>query len=219
MANALVNRPATGNYPSRDWFSSLRDGLLKVAPPGLDKITTAQSGSEANELAFKAAFMLHQRRKRGGNVEWTEEEMASSLNNAAPGSPELAVLSFAGSFHGRSIGALATTRSKAVHKMDIPSFDWPKAPFPELQYPLQANSEKNQAEEERCLYEVERLLTTWKFPVAALIVEPIQSEGGDNHASARFFQSIQDMTRRLGVTMIVDEVQTGKIYIRCGRDF
>lgn len=65
MVNALVNRPATGNYPSQDWLETLQDGLLKVAPPGLDKIVTAQSGSEANEIAYKSAFMLHQRLKRG----------------------------------------------------------------------------------------------------------------------------------------------------------
>lgn len=210
MLDALVNRPATGNYPSRDWLSSLRDGLLKVAPPGLGKITTAQSGSEANELAFKAAFMLHQHLSRGKRVEWTEEEIASSLNNTAPGSPSLAILSFKGSFHGRGIGALATTRSKAVHKMDIPTFDWPMALFPSLQYPLDLYAEENAAEEQRCLEEVERLIKTWKFPVAGLIVEPIQSEGGDNHASPKLFQGLRELTRRFGVTMIVDEVQTGK---------
>ncbi len=206
MISALANRPAPGNYPSSNWFSLLRDGLLKVAPPGLDKIFTAQSGSEANELAFKAAFMLHRRRER----EWTEEEMASSLSNAEPGSPNLAVLSFAGSFHGRGIAALSTTRSKAVHKMDIPSFDWPVAPFPRLIYPLDANIKENSDEEQRCLDETERLIKTWKFPVVALIVEPIQSEGGDNHASPAFFQGLRNLTKQHNVTMIIDEVQTGK---------
>lgn len=96
MVDALVNSPTTRNPPSRDWFSSLRDGLLKVALPGLGRVTTAKSGSEANEIAFKAAFMLRQRHQRGEGVEWTEEEMASSLNNAAPGSPDQIILSFRG---------------------------------------------------------------------------------------------------------------------------
>jgi hypothetical protein len=42
-----------------------------------------------------------------------------------------------------------------------------------------------------------------------LIVEPIQSEGGDNHASPAFFQGLRDITKKHGVMMIVDEVQTG----------
>ncbi|MCO5549510.1 hypothetical protein L7F22_002982 [Adiantum nelumboides] len=45
-------------------------------------------------------------------------------------------------------------------------------------------------------------------PVAGLIVEPIASEGGDQHASPAFFQGLRDITKRLGVFMIVDEVQT-----------
>ena len=68
MISALVNRPALGNFPSSHWHDSLKNGLLKVAPEGCDKIFTAQSGSEANELAFKAAFMLYRRKQRGEGV-------------------------------------------------------------------------------------------------------------------------------------------------------
>ena len=211
MLSALVNRPATGNYPSSNYFDMLKDGLLRIAPPGLDKIFTAQSGSEAVELAFKAAFMLHRRLERGENTEWTSEEMASSLVNSQPGSPNLAVLSFTNSFHGRGIAALSTTRSKAVHKMDIPSFNWPHARFPSLKYPLPRFVEENRVEEETCLREVEKVFKTWKCPVAALIVEPIQSEGGDNHASPTFFQGLRDLTKKYNVAMIVDEVQTGEL--------
>lgn len=50
-----------------------------------------------------------------------------------------------------SSGALSTTRSKAMARVDIPVFDWPKAPFPYLQYPLEENQRANKAEEERCL--------------------------------------------------------------------
>ncbi|CAH0038053.1 unnamed protein product [Clonostachys solani] len=209
MISALVNRPAVGNFPSSQWHDILKNGLLRIHPDGLDKIFTAQSGSEANELAFKAAMMLHRRKERGEGVDWTHEEISSSINNSKPGSPDLAVLSFANSFHGRGFGSLSTTRSKAVHKLDIPSFDWPKATFPALKYPLEKHVEENAAEEKRSLDEVEQLITSWRFPVVALIVEPIQSEGGDNHASPAFFQGLRDLTKKHGVTFIVDEVQTG----------
>ena len=46
--------------------------------------------------------------------------------------------------------------------------------------------------------------------MTALIVEPIQSEGGDNHASPSFFQGLRDVTKKHNVILIVDEVQTGK---------
>lgn len=50
-----------------------------------------------------------------------------------------------------SAGALSTTRSKALVRVDIPVFDWPKAPFPYLKYPLEKHERENKAEEERCL--------------------------------------------------------------------
>ncbi|OAA55631.1 4-aminobutyrate aminotransferase [Cordyceps fumosorosea ARSEF 2679] len=210
MISALINRPAIGNYPSAQWHDVLKNGLLRAAPPGLDKIFTAQSGSEANELAYKAAFMLYRRRQRGA-ADWAPEEVSSCLDNAQPGSPALAVLSFADSFHGRGFGSLSTTRSKAVHKLDIPAFDWPRAPFPRLRYPLDdpKNAAANAAEEARCLAAVEALITGWRCPVAAVIVEPVQSEGGDNHASPAFFRGLREITARLGACLIADEVQTG----------
>jgi 4-aminobutyrate aminotransferase/(S)-3-amino-2-methylpropionate transaminase len=53
---------------------------------------------------------------------------------------------------------LSATRSKAIHKVDIPAFDWPCAPFPERKYPLAENVEYNDKEEKRCLEEYERIL-------------------------------------------------------------
>lgn len=161
VISALVNRPALGNFPSSRWHDVLKDGLLRVAPEGLARIFTASSGSEANELAYKAAFMLYRRKERGEGVEWSEEEISSCINNAKPGSPDLAILSFRDSFHGRGFGSLSTTRSKAVHKLDIPSFNWPQASFPALKYPLEKYTAENAAEEKRCLEEVETLITSW----------------------------------------------------------
>lgn len=78
-----------------------------------------------------------------------------------------------------------------------------------LQYPLEEHTESNRAEEQRCLAEVESAIKNWHSPVVAVIVEPIQSEGGDNHASPEFFRGLRELTRKMGVLMIVDEVQTG----------
>jgi 4-aminobutyrate aminotransferase / (S)-3-amino-2-methylpropionate transaminase len=78
-----------------------------------------------------------------------------------------------------------------------------------LKYPLEENIGFNHREEERCLALVEKTIKEWSCPVAAVIVEPIQSEGGDNHASPSFFRGLRDITKQLGVLLIADEVQTG----------
>ncbi|KAI9723501.1 MAG: 4-aminobutyrate transaminase [Chrysothrix sp. TS-e1954] len=209
MASALVNRPALGNFPQHDWADVLESGILKVAPRGLGQVFTAMAGSDANETAYKAAFMWKRRVQRGEGREFTDEEMSSSMDNATPGSPDLSILSFKTGFHGRLFGSLSTTRSKPIHKLDIPAFPWPQASFPMLKYPREEFVAENKAEEARCLREVEELIKTWKFPPAAVVVEPIQSEGGDNHASREFFAGLQEVCQRNEVLFIVDEVQTG----------
>ncbi len=94
----------------------------------------------ANEGAFKAAFMNYMHKERKGALTFTQEELSSCMINAAPGTPHLSIMSFTGGFHGRSLGALSATRSKAIHKVDIPAFHWPVAPFPQLKYPLEEHT-------------------------------------------------------------------------------
>lgn len=210
MVSAIINRPALGNFPPSDWAQILETGILKVAPKGCNQVFTAMAGSDANETAYKAAFMWKRQHERGGHhVDFTQEEMDSAMNNLAPGSPQYSIMSFKTGFHGRLFGSLSTTRSKPIHKLDIPAFDWPQAPFPMLKYPLNEHEAENAAEEKRCLEEAENIIKNYHNPVAAIIIEPVQSEGGDNHASPAFFQGLRDITKRNKVLMIVDEVQTG----------
>ena len=86
-------------------------------------------GACSNENAFKLMFYKYMDEKRGGR-EFTKEEMESCMLNLPPGTPRLSVLSFHGGFHGRTFGALTVTHSKAIHKLDIPLFDWPVTDFP-----------------------------------------------------------------------------------------
>ncbi|KAI8600511.1 4-aminobutyrate transaminase [Dissophora ornata] len=210
MIQMLVNRPALGVQPHSTWAKTLEDSFMSVAPKGLNQVFTAMCGSCSNETAYKAAFMYHQRQKRGFNNPISEEDLTTCMKNIGPGSPDLAIMSFDGGFHGRLFGSLSTTHTKALHKLDIPAFaNWVCSPFPNLKYPLDKHQSDNKKEEERCLAVAEEKMKNAKTPIAALIVEPIQSEGGDNHASPRFFQGLRDLTKKYDVLMIVDEVQTG----------
>lgn len=208
MINAIINRPALGVFPPPDWAEILSTGILRAAPDGMNQVFTSTTGSDANETAYKAAFIWRLTQERGGK-DFTQEELDSAMKNQAPGAPKYSILSFSGGFHGRLFGSLSTTHSKAIHKLDIPAFDWPTAPFPRLKYPLDENAAENMAEEERCLHETEQIISNFPNPVVAVVVEPIQSEGGDNHASPSFFRRLRELTRRKNVLMIVDEVQTG----------
>ena len=213
-------------------------------------------GSCSNENAFKAAFIWYRNKERGG-APITEEENTSCMMNLSPGSTPYTIMSFkglpyilylhlrhffflkfwrldlfAGGFHGRTIGTLSTTHSKAIHKLDIPALDWPIASFPRYKYPLEEHVEENKTEDRKCLAEVEDLFHRYnkagKF-VAGVIIEPIQAEGGDNHASPEFFRELQRIVKKVSIrslwlrvgcvtclqyfqnggALIIDEVQTG----------
>jgi len=213
IMSLAVNRSALGMMPPADWPQLLKRSLLKLAPKGMTNVQTMACGSCSNENAFKAAMFRFRNQERAleGSMpsEFTEEETFSCMNNQPPGSAPFAILSFSNSFHGRTFGALSTTRSKPLHKIDLPAFDWPMAPFPQLKYPLHENEAANRQEEDRCLRQVVELLDTWHIPCAGVIVEPIQSEGGDNHATPHFFRELQKICRDRRAAFIVDEVQTG----------
>ncbi|KAK6454597.1 4-aminobutyrate aminotransferase [Scheffersomyces xylosifermentans] len=212
MTYALIDRPALACFPSTDYKEILDEGILAAAPPGMDRVWTSLSGSDANETAYKAAFM-YQHAKLRGSMDFTGDELTSVMDNKAPGASQMSILSFEKGFHGRLFGSLSTTRSKAIHKLDIPAFPWPQAPFPKLKYPLEEFEEENHLEEKRCLEEFEAIIEkdhhTPPHGIAAIIVEPVQAEGGDNHATSFFFQGLRDITLKHDILMIVDEVQTG----------
>ena len=205
----LCQRPALGVTPTSDWPELLESLFTSMKPPGLDFVLpTCGCGTSANENAFKLAFMWHQAQKRGTNG-FTESELTSCMVNKSPGSPDLAILSFKKGFHGRLFGSLSATRSKPIHKIDIPSFDWPSAPFPAVKYPLDQFAAENAEEEAKCLDAVKVILKNNSKPIAAMIVEPVLSEGGDVAASPSFFRKLRDIAAENDVLFIVDEVQTG----------
>jgi len=209
---AMANRPALGWFPSEDWVTRIKNSMLAVAPPGLNQVFPMMCGTCSNENGVKMMFMRYMSNKRDGRTEFTDHELQSVLKHEAPGSPNLSILAFKGGFHGRTVGLLSCSHSRPIQGIDIPTMNWPKADFPKYIYPLEENARENAAEDERCLALVEELIekaTTDGSPVAGIISEPIQAEGGDNHASAYFFQQLEKISRKYDISLMMDEVQTG----------
>lgn len=197
-------RPALGVAPPPEWVALCENVLAKLAPPGLPRVCTVTTGAEAVENALKTAFIDHMRRRRGGPP--GPDDLAAVMHNRQAGVNRMKVISFEGAFHGRSMGALSATRSKAIHKLDIPAFEWPVVPFPANRFPESVHAAANREAEARSLRAVEAAMDE---DVAALIVEPIQGEGGDRHASPQFFRALRALCLERGVAFIADEVQTG----------
>uniref|UniRef100_A0A914CDM9 Uncharacterized protein n=1 Tax=Acrobeloides nanus TaxID=290746 RepID=A0A914CDM9_9BILA len=150
---AAVSRPSQGLWPRSDFIELIRNSIMAVAPKGMTGVQIMQCGSTSNENALKCAFIRYQALKRNGKPP-TSEDLESCMDQKIPGTPNLCVLSFRGGLHGRTLGMLSITRSKAIHKLDFPAFNWPVANFPRYRYPLEENMAYNKDQDEKCLYEV-----------------------------------------------------------------
>jgi 4-aminobutyrate aminotransferase len=121
-------------------------------------------------------------------------------------------ISFLGGFHGRTMGSLALTASKALQRKGfgpmMPGVY--HAPFPDCyRCPVGKNADDCAAE---CLdYLEHQILVHLVSPdeVAAIVVEPIQGEGGYVVAPDHFLQRLRELTKAHGMLLIVDEVQSG----------
>jgi 4-aminobutyrate aminotransferase len=122
------------------------------------------------------------------------------------------VIAFLGGFHGRTMGSLSLTASKAIQRRGfgpmLPGVY--HAPFPDLyRCPIGATPENCAA---ACVDYIEQQLFTHLVTpdeVAAIVVEPIQGEGGYIVAPDEFLQRLREVTKKHGMLLVADEVQSG----------
>ena len=212
FARAAANPTSTPFLTTSTWLDFMTALQERYAPPGMARVFCVDGGGEGVESAMKLAIMTHAERRRAARgeprdpLELSAETQDAILHNLGS---DAVVIGFEGAFHGRGFGALSVTHSKVTHKADIPAFDWPTAPFPANRWPLEEHAVENAAREAAALAEIARIFDRYAGRVAAVIVEPVQSEGGDRHASADFFVKLQAMAKSAGAALIFDEVQTG----------
>ena len=148
----------------------------------------ANSGTEAVETALKLAMHATGREK---------------------------FISFFGSFHGRTLGSLSLTSSKAAQRLGFrrQALDVVHVPYPnEYRNPFTAEMCGDGGAAQGALNWIENLLfktTTPPQEVAAIVIEPVQGEGGYVPAPAEFLKGIRRICDEHGILLVVDEVQSG----------
>jgi 4-aminobutyrate aminotransferase / (S)-3-amino-2-methylpropionate transaminase / 5-aminovalerate transaminase len=115
-----------------------------------------------------------------------------------------AVIAFEGGFHGRTLLALTMTSKANPYKLGL-------GPFAPAVYHLPFAQDYRGPSGAEALAELERALVTQVAPseVAAIVVEPIQGEGGFVPAAKEFLQGLRAICDKHGIVLIADEVQTG----------
>ncbi len=146
----------------------LAEELVRITPRNLNRVLLINTGAEAVENAIKFAF-----RKKG----------------PLPG------VSCTNAFHGRTLGALTFTDSKAVQKKN----------YPEINHEIIKFCTRGNDPE---INGLEELIEREWIP-AFVIVECIQGEGGYNVASKKFIKNLRKTSKKYGFPLIIDEIQSG----------
>jgi L-lysine 6-transaminase len=154
-----------------------------------------EGGALANENALKAAF------------DWKVRKNIAS----GKGEKGSQVIHFRHAFHGRSGYTMSLTNTDPKKTMYFPQFSWPRImAHPKLSFPLTAAITSQVIEEEKkALQEISLAFDKNPDDIACIIIEPIQSEGGDHHFRGEFLQSLRKICDEREALLIFDEVQTG----------
>ncbi|RPI20223.1 MAG: aminotransferase class III-fold pyridoxal phosphate-dependent enzyme [Actinobacteria bacterium] len=165
-----------------DSLVTAAERLVSVTPDGIEQVFFMNSGAEAVEAAIKLA------RKTTGRQ---------------------GVVAFRGGFHGRTMGSVSYTTSKAKYRQGyhplLPSVFI--TPFP---HPYQWGMSQEDADA-LAIDELHRMFKHEVHPeeVAAFLIEPVQGEGGYYPASPAFMAELRSVATENGILLVTDEVQTG----------
>jgi L-lysine 6-transaminase len=121
------------------------------------------------------------------------------------------VIHFRNAFHGRTGYTLSLTNTADSRKTAFfPKFDWPRILNPRCVFPLEGeNLKKVEEAEALAVKQIREVAERSGEDIAALIIEPIQGEGGDNHFRAEFFQELRRLADTFEFLLVFDEVQSG----------
>jgi len=141
------------------------------------------------------------------------ESIESAIKLARYHTKRTEFIGFLGGFHGRTMGAVTFTASKAsYHRGFFPLMNGVvHAPFPDPYHPILASNAGEDYGETVVRY-IENEILGRILPadaVAGIIVEPIQGEGGYIIPPAGFFPALRELCDRHGILLIADEVQAG----------
>jgi 4-aminobutyrate aminotransferase len=184
QAARLIHMSGTDFYYEE--MVTLAEKLAQIAPGDAPRrISFGNSGAEAIEGAIKLARWSTRRDK---------------------------IIAFFGSFHGRTLGALSLTARKAVQRSGfgplLPGVV--HAPYPDCYRCPFGRQEDTCAVE--CVKHIEDVLLKTIAPAqetAAIVVEPVQGEGGYVVPPRKFFDELTRVARQNGILLVCDEVQSG----------
>ncbi len=195
IATVAINKPANSDIYTT-FMAEFVETFARTLPEAFRRhLFFIEGGAAAVENTLKVAF------------DWKVRK------NLAAGRGEIGsqILHFRQAFHGRSGYTLSLTNTADPRKTQyFPKFPWPRILNPMLRFPSTPEGlEATLALERQAVAEIEAAVARHGHDIAALIIEPIQGEGGDNHFRAEFLKQLRHLADEHEFLLIFDEVQTG----------
>lgn len=196
LLTAARNNPANSDLYTVAMARFVEAFATRVTPAGFPYHFWITGGALANENAIKVAF------------DWKAQKLGRrDLHESCD---DLVVLHFKDAFHGRSGYTLSLTNTDPAKTGLFPKFRWPRVHNPGIEFDLDGGIANDiVASEARACAEIERAFAEHKGKVAAILIEPMQSEGGDHHFRPEFLKKLRAYADEQEALLVFDEVQTG----------
>ena len=178
------------------YYAEFLETFNSIAIPSyLSNAFFVDGGALAVENALKTAFDWKRRKNIEKNLNVNGDK----------------IIYFNQAFHGRSGYTLTLTNTSDPRKtMYFPKFPWFKVGIPKLSFPFNDDSlldTKNM--ESQIISDIKDIIIKNTDDIAAIIIEPIQGEGGDNHFRNEFMVALRTICDESEILLIFDEIQTG----------
>jgi L-lysine 6-transaminase len=177
-------------------YAEFVETFVRVAPlPPLERYLFIEGGALAIENTLKAA------------MDWKVRKNIA----AGRGERGTEILHFRQAFHGRSGYTMSLTNTDPRKTDLFAKFNWPRVSNPHIDFAL---SEPRRTEdvierEKKCEQEIMKFIAERGVDIAAIIIEPIQGEGGDNHFRGEWLRTLRRICDENEMLLIFDEVQSG----------
>jgi L-lysine 6-transaminase len=191
-----INKPTNSDLYTVE-MAEFVDSFAKYAVPDYFKhLFFVSGGALAIENGLKTAF------------DW---KIRKNIENGKSENVGKQVIHFKEAFHGRTGYTLSLTNTFNHDKVRyFTKFDWPRIINPKISFPLNSENIKNVENlEQQAVSEINNAIRNNPDDIAAIIIEPIQGEGGDNHFRNDFFIKLRNICDEYEIMLILDEVQSG----------
>ncbi|MBY6364450.1 L-lysine 6-transaminase [Rhodococcoides corynebacterioides] len=189
LLTAALHKPSNSDIYTEPMARFVDTFARVLGIPELPHLFFVEGGALAVENALKVAFDWKSRR-----------------NEEAGRDPRLGtrIMHLEHAFHGRSGYTMSLTNTDPIKVARFPAFDWPRIPSAYVRDGADMESVERQS-----LAAAREHFDRHPHDIAALVLEPIQGEGGDHHFRPTYLRALQDLCHEYDALFVVDEVQTG----------